>query len=66
MDLVSTKEKRDEYLRMKSRFYIAGWLDAERGEKQQVSENEQHALYYQDYLDGYRDSMTNQFALESI
>lgn len=65
MDLI-TKTKRDDYLRTKSRFYIAGWLDAERNEPAQASTREQDEEFYQDYLEGYRQSMENSFALESI
>ena len=31
------KNKRDEFLRTKNRFYQAGWLDAERNEPAQAS-----------------------------
>ncbi len=66
MSGVITKTERDTYLRTKSRFYIAGWLDAERNEPAQASTREQDEVFYQDYLDGYRQSMENQFAMESM
>jgi len=65
MNIVKRTE-RDDYLRTKSRFYIAGWLDAERNEPAQASTREQDELFYQDYLEGYRQSMENQFAMESV
>lgn len=60
------KTERDTYLRTKSRFYQTGWLDAERNEPAQASTREENEEFYQDYLDGYRSSMENQFNLESI
>jgi len=65
MNIVKRTE-RDDYLRTKSRFYIAGWLDAERNEPAQASTTEKDELFYQDYLDGYRSSMENQFNMESM
>lgn len=63
---IVTKSNRDTYLRTKSRFYIAGWLDAERNEPAQASTREQDEEFYQDYLEGYRQSMENSFAMESM
>lgn len=60
------KTERDTYLRTKSRFYQTGWLDAERNEPAQASTRENDEEFYQEYLDGYRSSMENQFNLESI
>jgi hypothetical protein len=60
------KTKRDTYLRTKSRFYQTGWLDAERNEPAQASTRENDEEFYQEYLDGYRSSMENQFNLESM
>ncbi len=60
------KTERDTYLRTKSRFYQTGWLDAERNEPAQASTREENEEFYQDYLDGYRSSMENQFNLESM
>ena len=60
------KTERDTYLRTKSRFYQTGWLDAERNEPAQASTRENDEEFYQDYLDGYRSSMENQFNLESM
>ncbi len=60
------KTERDTYLRTKSRFYQTGWLDAERNEPAQASTREKNEEFYQDYLDGYRSSMENQFNLESM
>ena len=63
---IVTKTNRDEYLRTKSRFYIAGWLDAERNEPAQAITREQDELFYEDYLNGYNQSMENQFSAESV
>ena len=60
------KTERDTYLRTKSRFYQTGWLDAERNEPAQASTREENEEFYQEYLDGYRSSMENQFNLESV
>ena len=60
------KTERDTYLRTKSRFYQTGWLDAERNEPAQASTREENEEFYQEYLDGYRSSMENQFNLESM
>ena len=65
MDIVK-KTERDTFLRTKNRFYIAGWLDAERNEPAQASTREKDEEFYQDYLDGYRSSMENSFAIESV
>ena len=59
-----TKITRDTYLRTKNRFYQTGWLDAERNEPAQASTRAQDEDYYQHYLDGYNESMSNQFTLE--
>jgi len=65
MDVIKRTE-RDTYLRTKSRFYITGWLDAERNEPAQASTRENDEPFYQEYLDGYRSSMENQFNIESV
>ena len=66
MNLITSKTARDEYLRQKNRFYIAGWLDAERNEPAQASTRENDEELYNDYMNGYKESMANQFALESV
>jgi hypothetical protein len=64
MTPISIKAVRDKYLRTKNRFYQCGWLDAERGEPQQVKAktdlDEGHVHYENDYVIGYNDSMKNQ------
>ena len=65
MDVIKRTE-RDTYLRTKSRLYITGWLDAERNEPAQASTRENDEPFYQEYLDGYRSSMENQFNIESM
>jgi|TARA_B100000953_G_scaffold95165_1_gene77797 hypothetical protein len=55
-------EKREAYLRTKSRFYIAGWVAAEGNEAPQ-KKPERGALnwehYYADYQTGYGDQIAN-------
>jgi len=63
---VVIKKERDPYLRTKNRFYITGWLDAERNEPAQASTKENDEPFYQDYLEGYRQSMENQFNMDSM
>ena len=55
-------EKREAYLRTKSRFYVAGWVAAEGNEPPQ--KKPEHGsfnweIYYQDYQTGYGDQMAN-------
>ena len=67
MDII-TKPNRDTYLRTKNRFYQCGWLDAERGDPQQVQHktdvDPDHNQYENDYVIGYHDSMNNQFTMD--
>ena len=67
MDII-TKPNRDTYLRTKNRFYQCGWLDAERGDPQQVQSktdvDPDHNQYENDYVFGYNDSMNNQFTTD--
>ena len=60
---VITKANRDQYLRNRSTYYQAGWLDAERGEKSQVSDAEVGTIEEQ-YMYGYNESMDNQFTMD--
>jgi hypothetical protein len=64
--MVVTKTNKTTYLKSKSRFYIAGWFDAERNEPAQASTREQDEEFYDDYLTGYKESMTNQFNMDSM
>tara|TARA_B100000470_G_C19566446_1_gene291443 strand:+ start:244 stop:462 length:219 start_codon:yes stop_codon:yes gene_type:complete len=53
---------REEYLRTKSRFYVAGWVAAEGNEAMQKkpvhgAKNWEH--YYADYETGYGDQIAN-------
>ena len=67
MPKVVTHIDRDQYLRQFNRFYQIGWLDAERGDTMQVSmvlTTEGDNQYEDDYIDGYNESMSNQFTLE--
>jgi hypothetical protein len=53
---------REEYLRTKSRFYVAGWVAAEGNESMQKKPvhgamNWEH--YYADYETGYGDQIAN-------
>jgi ribosome modulation factor len=61
---IVTKTKRDTFLRTKNRFYQCGWLDAERDEPAQASTRSQDENFYQEYLKGYKESMSNQYAME--
>lgn len=62
---IVTRTERDAFLRTKNRFYQTGWLDAERNEPAQASTRTQDELIYQDYLDGYKQSMDNQYAMDA-
>jgi len=64
--VVVTKTNKTTYLKSKSRFYIAGWFDAERNEPAQASTRSQDEGYYNEYLTGYRESMENQFSMDSM
>jgi hypothetical protein len=64
--MVVTKTNKTTYLKSKSRFYIAGWFDAERNEPAQASTRAQDEEFYSDYLTGYKESMSNQFNLDSM
>jgi hypothetical protein len=61
---IITKTERDTYLRTKNRFYQCGWLDAERNEPAQASTRARDEVWYEEYLAGYKESMSNQFTLE--
>jgi len=67
MDII-TKPNKDTYLRTMNRFYQCGWLDAERGDPQQVQSKTDidlnHNIYENDYVLGYNDSMNNQFTMD--
>lgn len=65
MEKIITKTARDVYLRTKNRFYQTGWLDAERCEAAQYYPGDIKDEIYQQYLDGYDESMSNQFAAEA-
>jgi hypothetical protein len=65
MKVVKLNE-RDTYLRTKSRFYITGWLDAERNEPAQASTRANDEEFYSEYLTGYKESMSNQFSMDSM
>lgn len=60
---VVTRQTRDTYLRTKNRFYQCGWLDAERNEPAQASTRSQDEVWYEQYLEGYNESMSNSFAV---
>jgi|TARA_B100001079_G_scaffold18169_1_gene14452 hypothetical protein len=62
MSVVVKVKDRDTYLRTKNRFYQCGWLDAERGDKEQVDTPTNE--YEFDYKSGYYESMSNLFTLE--
>jgi len=61
---IVTKTERDTFLRTKNRFYQCGWLDAERNEPAQASTRARDEVWYEQYLDGYKESMSNQYAME--
>jgi hypothetical protein len=63
---IITKKTKNEYLKSKSRFYIAGWFDAERGEQPQKSTREKDLNIYKDYLKGYFDSIENEFTMGGV
>ena len=65
MDTV-TQKTRDTFLRTKNRFYQCGWLDAERNEPAQASTRQQDEAMYDDYLEGYKNSMDNSFAMGGL
>lgn len=64
MNVITNKQERDSHLRTKNRFYQTGWLDADRDEPAQASTREQDEKFYQDYLDGYNDAMSNYYTLQ--
>lgn len=60
MDIVTLSQK-NNYLKTKNRFYIAGWTDG----KQEVDIIVQpDSSDYQDYLDGYADARENTYTQE--
>lgn len=60
MNIVTIKEK-NNYLKTKNRYYIAGWCDGEQGVDIIVSEDSPE---YQDYLAGYGEARDNSYASE--
>ncbi len=60
MDIVTLSQK-NNYLKTKNRYYIAGWCDGEQSSDIVLRENTPE---YQDYLSGYADAKDNSFAQE--
>jgi len=60
MDVITLKEK-NNYLKTKNRYYIAGWCDGEQGANIVMRPDTPE---YQDYLCGYADAKDNEFAQE--
>jgi hypothetical protein len=65
---IITKTNRDVFLRERNRFYQCGWLDAERGDRQQVrgksDMDPDQDVNENEYVIGYNDSMNNQFTID--
>jgi hypothetical protein len=58
--MVITASNRDQYLRRKNRFYIAGWVASEFGEKpQERPKNYKYPKLYADYMEGYGEQLRN-------
>tara|TARA_Y100001949_G_C15703689_1_gene207826 strand:+ start:49 stop:327 length:279 start_codon:yes stop_codon:yes gene_type:complete len=78
--MIVYKEDRDNHLRTKSRFYVAGWLDNERCENPQefpavckgtriADENGTPTLvskFHKEYMQGYGDSYANGECIMSV
>ncbi len=55
------KTEKNNYLKTKNRYYIAGWCDGEQSTDIVMRENTPE---YQDYLSGYADAKENVFTME--
>ena len=60
MDIVTLSQK-NNYLKTKNRYYIAGWCDGEQSSDIVLREDPPE---YQDYLSGYADAKENSFVQE--
>lgn len=67
--MLVTEKNREEYLRTKNRFYIAGWVASElsiisdttlkRGAQAYTRANPKYRECYEDYISGYSDQYAN-------
>jgi len=58
---IITKSEKNNYLKTKNRYYIAGWCDGEQGVNIVMRPDTQE---YQDYLAGYSDAKNNAYSQE--
>lgn len=58
---IVTKSEKNNYLKTKNRYYIAGWCDGEQCVD--IIERED-SPEYQDYLDGYADARDNSYTMD--
>jgi hypothetical protein len=59
---IVTKTVRSQFLRTKSKYYIAGWVDAEQNSPALASTRVADEDAYDQYIYGYNQSMENQYA----
>ncbi len=67
MENVVTNVNRNEYLRTKDRYYVAGWVDGENDCKSQVSWDVcATGEAEKSYLEGYVNAKDNQFTQDGL
>ena len=64
--MVINKANREQHLRRKNKFYVAGWVASEFGEKPQARPaNYKYPKYYADYMEGYSEQKRNEYCVSS-
>ena len=65
--MVVTKTNREEHLRSKDRFYVAGWGASEFGEQPQARpENYKYPKLYASYMEGYSVQKRNEHCVSAV
>lgn len=60
--MIVTPANREEHLRSKSRFYVAGWVASEIGDTPQ-DEPTENKPEYKEYIEGFGEEKRNAFRL---
>jgi hypothetical protein len=61
--MIVTPATREEHLRSKSRFYVAGWVASEGNELPQKEPYKEYVDEYKEYLDGFGEEKANSYRL---
>lgn len=61
--MIVTPANREEHLRSKSRFYVAGWVASEGNEVAQKEPYKEFVDEYKEYLDGFSEEKANAYRL---